>query len=77
MKVKILIAAGFGVGYLAGSANGRRRIAELTSKASEVLNDPKLKKTVKDTASKVREGAEEAASKLREGAEDGYKKATS
>jgi len=66
MKGKLLIAAGFGFGYLAGSANGRRRVAEFTAKASEVLNDPKLKQTVKDAASKVREGAE-----------DGYKRATS
>ncbi|MCU1478822.1 MAG: YtxH protein [Subtercola sp.] len=57
MKGKVLIVVGFGVGYLAGSASGRRRYEQLKSKANEVLNDPQLKKAVKDAGAFVADKA--------------------
>ncbi|TQL53125.1 YtxH domain-containing protein [Subtercola boreus] len=46
MKGKILLVIGFGVGYVAGSAAGRRRYEQIKSKAEAAWNQPQVQKAV-------------------------------
>lgn len=50
---KITMAAAFGVGYVVGAKAGRQRYEELSGKAKELWNNPK----VQEQAGKVQEQA--------------------
>ncbi|WP_216363672.1 YtxH domain-containing protein [Subtercola boreus] len=46
MKGKILFVIGLGVGYVAGSAAGRKRYEQIKSKADAAWNQPQVQKAV-------------------------------
>ncbi|MEF2978267.1 hypothetical protein [Subtercola sp. YIM 133946] len=75
MKGKLLVIAGFGAGYLAGSAAGRKRYEQIKAKASAVVNDPKVQKTVKDAGAFIAEKAPEVVGSVQNAVADVAKKA--
>jgi hypothetical protein len=68
MKGKILLGIGLAVGYVAGSAAGRKRYEQIKSKAGAAWNQPQVQKAVHNAETFVAEKAPIVQEKLADAA---------
>lgn len=57
MKGKLLLVIGLGVGYVAGSAAGRKRYEQIKTRAGQAWNQPQVQKAVHNAQDFVAEKA--------------------